>query len=152
MSIKAQKKFGKLKKFYYICKKFMAMKKIINFFKKIFANCKTIGIVNIIVNFFRITKKQNMKNNKGFKSIIQMLLNLINFDKLDIELTIDYNADDPQQWDIYLEIWYNGRLIKVFEFTKDINNRKVGAKNTKLRSKLPHMEIEKFINDEIKNI
>lgn len=126
------------------------MKKIINFFKKIFDKSKTIGIINIIVNFFRITKKQNMKNNKAFKSIIQMLLNLINFDKLDIELTIDYNADDPEKWDIYLEIWYNGKLIKVFEFTKD--NRKVGASNTKLRSKLPNFEIEKFINDEIKNI
>ena len=128
------------------------MKKIINFFKKIFDNCKIIGIVNIIVNFFRITKKQDMKNDKALKSIIQMLLNLINFDKLDIELTIDYNADDPQQWDIFLEIWYNGKLIKVFEFTKDKNNRKVGAKNTKLHSKLPNFEIEKFINDEIKNI
>ena len=91
-----------------------------------------------------------MKNDKALKSIIQMLLNLINFDKLDIELTVDYNADDPEMWDIYLEIWYNGKLIKVFEFTKD--NRKVGAKNTKLHSKLPNMEIEKFINDEIKNI
>ena len=79
-----------------------------------------------------------------------MLLNLINFDKLDIELTIDYNADDPEKWDIYLEIWYNGRLIKVFEFTED--KRKVGANNTKLHSKLPNFEIEKFINDEIKNI
>ena len=124
------------------------MKKIKNFFKKI-------KIVNIIINFIniinnRIIKKQNMKNNKGFKSIIQMLLNLINFDKLDIELTIDYNADDPEKWDIFLEIWYNGRLIKVFEFTKD--KRKVGANNTKLHSKLPNFEIEKFINDEIKNI
>ena len=81
-----------------------------------------------------------------------MLLNLINFDKLDIELTIDYNANDPEKWDIYLEIWYNGNLIKVFEFTKDNRNRKVGANNTKLRSKLPNFEIEKFINDEIKNI
>jgi len=126
------------------------MKKIINFFKKIFDKIKTIGIINIIVNFIRITKKQNMKNNKALKSIIQMLLNLINFDKLDIELTVDYNADDPEMWDIYLEIWYNGKLIKVFEFTKD--NRKVGAKNTKLHSKLPNFEIEKFINDEIKNI
>ena len=72
------------------------MKKIKNFFKKI-------KIVNIIINFInnRIIKKQNMKNNKGFKSIIQMLLNLINFDKLDIELTIDYNADDPEKWDIF---------------------------------------------------
>lgn len=128
------------------------MKKIINFFKKIFDKSKTIGIINIIVNFFRITKKQNMKNDKGFKSIIQMLLNLINFDKLDIELTVDYNADDPEMWDIYLEIWYNGKLIKVFEFTKDNRNRKVGANNTKLRSKLANFEIEKFINDEIKNI
>ncbi len=125
------------------------MKKIKNFFKKI-------KIVNIIINFIniinnRIIKKQNMKNDKGFfKSIIQMLLNLINFDKLDIELTIDYNADDPEKWDIFLEIWYNGRLIKVFEFTKD--KRKVGANNTKLHSKLPNFEIEKFINDEIKNI
>ena len=126
------------------------MKKIINFFKKIFDKSKTIGIINIIVNFFIITKKQNMKNDKALKSIIQMLLNLINFDKLDIELTVDYNADDPEMWDIYLEIWYNGKLIKVFEFTKD--NRKVGAKNTKLHSKLPNFEIEKFINDEIKNI
>ncbi len=127
------------------------MKKIKNFFKKIFVNSMTIGIVNIIINFInnRIIKKQNMKNDKGFKSIIQMLLNLINFDKLDIELTIDYNADDPEKWDIYLEIWYNGKLIKVFEFTK---KRKVGANNTKLHSKLPDFEIEKFINDEIKNI
>ena len=125
------------------------MKKIINFFKKIFDNCKIIGIVNIIVNFFRITKKQNMKNDKAFKSIIQMLLNLINFDKLDIELTIDYNAEDPQQWEIFLEIWYNGNLIKRFEFTKQ--SRKV-AINNKVYSKLPNMEIEKFINDEIKNI
>ncbi len=126
------------------------MKKIKNFFKKIFDKSKTIGIINIIVNFIRITKKQNMKNDKGFKSIIQMLLNLINFDKLDIELTIDYNADDPEKWDIFLEIWYNGKLIKVFEFTED--KRKVGANNTKLHSKLPNFEIEKFINDEIKNI
>ena len=125
------------------------MKKIINFFKKIFDNCKIIGIVNIIVNFFRITKKQNMKNDKALKSIIQMLLNLINFDKLDIELTIDYNAEDPQQWEIFLEIWYNGNLIKRFEFTKQ--SRKV-AINNKVYSKLPNMEIEKFINNEIKNI
>lgn len=125
------------------------MKKIINFFKKIFDKSKTIGIINIIVNFFRITKKQNMKNNKAFKSIIQMLLNLINFDKLDIELTIDYNADDPEKWDIFLEIWYNGNLIKRFEFTKQ--SRKV-AINNKVYSKLPNFEIEKFINDEIKNI
>ena len=128
------------------------MKKIKNFFKKIFDKSKTIGIINIIVNFIRITKRQNMKNDKALKSIIQMLLNLINFDKLDIELTIDYNANDPEKWDIYLEIWYNGNLIKVFEFTKDNRNRKVGANNTKLRSKLPNFEIEKFINDEIKNI
>lgn len=124
------------------------MKKIKNFFKKI-------KIVNIIINFInnRIIKKQNMKNNKGFKSIIQMLLNLINFDKLDIELTIDYNADDPEKWDIFLEIWYNGRLIKVFEFIKDNRKvRKVGANNTELHFKLPDFEIEKFINDEIKNI
>lgn len=145
----ALKKFGKLKKFYYICIKFMAMKKIINFFKKIFDKSKTIGIINIILNFIRITKKQNMKNDKAFKSIIQMLLNLINFDKIDVELTIDYNADDPEKWDVFLEIWYNGNLIKVFEFT---DNRKVGAKNTKLHSKLPNLEIEKFINDEIKKI
>ena len=127
------------------------MKKIINFFKKIFANITTIGIVNIIVNFFnnRITKKQNMKNDKALKSIIQMLLNLINFDKIDVELTIDYNADDPEKWDIFLEIWYNGNLIKRFEFTKQ--SRKV-AINNKVYSKLPNMEIEKFINDEIKNI
>ena len=127
------------------------MKKIINFFKKIFANITTIGIVNIIVNFFnnRIIKKQNMKNDKALKSIIQMLLNLINFDKIDVELTIDYNAEDPEKWDIYLEIWYNGNLIKRFEFTKQ--SRKV-AINNKVYSKLPNMEIEKFINDEIKNI
>lgn len=127
------------------------MKKIINFFKKIFANSMVIKIVNIIVNFINngIIKKQNMKNDKALKSIIQMLLNLINFDKLDIELTIDYNADDPQQWDIFLEIWYNGHLIKRFEFTKQ--SRKV-AINNKVYSKLPNMEIEKFINDEIKNI
>lgn len=125
------------------------MKKIKNFFKKI-------KIVNIIINFInnRIIKKQNMKNDKGFfKSIIQMLLNLINFDKLDIELTIDYNADDPEKWDIFLEIWYNGKLIKVFEFIKDNRKvRKVGANNTELHFKLPDFEIEKFINNEIKNI
>ncbi len=128
------------------------MQKIIDFFKKLFNGNYFIKIINIIIVFInnKIIKKQNMKNDKGFKSIIQMLLNLINFDKLDIELTIDYNADDPEKWDIYLEIWYNGNLIKVFEFTKD--NRKVGASNTKLRSKLPNFEIEKFINDEIKNI
>ena len=125
------------------------MKKIINFFKKIFDKSKTIGIINIIVNFFRITKKQNMKNDKALKSIIQMLLNLINFDKLNIELIIDYNAEDPQQWNIFLEIWYNGNLIKRFEFTKQ--SRKV-AINNKVINKLPNMEIEKFINDEIKNI
>jgi len=128
------------------------MQKIIDFFKKLFNGNYFIKIINIIIVLInnRITKKQNMKNDKGFKSIIQMLLNLINFDKLDIELTVDYNADDPEKWDIYLEIWYNGKLIKVFEFTKD--NRKVGANNTKLHSKLPNYEIEKFINDEIKNI
>lgn len=127
------------------------MKKIKNFFKKIFVNSMTIGIVNIIVNFFnnRIIKKQNMKNDKALKSIIQMLLNLINFDKIDVELTIDYNADDPEKWDIFLEIWYNGNLIKRFEFTKQ--SRKV-AINNKVYSKLPNFEIEKFINDEIKNI
>ena len=131
----------------------MAIKKIINFFKKIFNGNYFIKIINILIVLInnKITKKgKNMKDIKNFKSIIQMLLNLINFDKLDIELTIDYNADDPQQWDIYLEIWYNGKLIKVFEFTED--KRKVGAKNTKLHSKLPNFEIEKFINDEIKNI
>lgn len=128
------------------------MKKITEFFKKLFNGNYFIKFINIIIVFInnRIIKKQNMKNVKSFKSIIQMLLNLINFDKIDVELTIDYNAEDPQKWDIFLEIWYNGKLIKVFEFTKD--NRKVGAKNTKLRSKLPSFEIEKFINDEIKNI
>jgi len=130
----------------------MAMKKIINFFKKLFNGNYFIKIINIIIVLInnKITKKQDMKNAKSFKSIIEMLLNLINFDKIDVELTIDYNAEDPQQWDIYLELWYNGKLIKVFEFTKD--NRKVGANNTRLHSKLPNMEIEKFINDEIKNI
>lgn len=128
------------------------MNKITKFFKKLFNGNYFIKIINIIIVFInnKIKKKQDMKNAKSFKSIIEMLLNLINFDKLDIELTIDYNADDPEKWDIYLEIWYNGRLIKVFEFTKD--NRKVGASNTKLRSKLPNFEIEKFVNDEIKKI
>lgn len=128
------------------------MQKIIDFFKKLFNGNYFIKIINILIVLInnRIIKKQNMKNDKALKSIIQMLLNLINFDKLDIELTVDYNANDPEKWDIYLEIWYNGNLIKVFEFTKD--NRKVGANNTKLHSKLPNFEIEKFINDEIKNI
>ena len=127
------------------------MKKIINFFKKLFNGNYFIKIINIIIVLInnKITKKQDMKNAKSFKSIIQMLLNLINFDKIDVELTIDYNAEDPQQWDIYLEIWYNGKLIKVFEFTKQ--SRKV-AINNKVHSKLPNMEIEKFLNDEIKNI
>ena len=127
------------------------MKKIVEFIKKLFNGNYFIKIINIIIVLInnRITKKQNMKNDKSFKSIIQMLLNLINFDKIDVELTIDYNAEDPQQWDIFLEIWYNGKLIKVFEFTKQ--SRKV-AINNKVISKLPNMEIEKFINDEIKNI
>lgn len=127
------------------------MQKIIDFFKKLFNGSYFIKIINIIIVLInnKITKKQGMKNIKSFKSIIEMLLNLINFDKIDVELTIDYNAEDPQQWDIFLEIWYNGKLIKVFEFTKQ--SRKV-AINNKVRSKLPNMEIEKFINDEIKNI
>ena len=127
------------------------MQKIIDFFKKLFNGNYFIKIINIIIVFInnKITKKQNMKDIKSFKSIIQMLLNLINFDKINVELTIDYNAEDPQQWDIFLEIWYNGKLIKVFEFTKQ--SRKV-AINNKVISKLPNMEIEKFINDEIKNI
>jgi len=130
----------------------MQKKKIIDFFKKLFNGNYFIKIINIIIVLInnKITKKQDMKNAKSFKSIIEMLLNLINFDKIDIELTIDYNAEDPQQWNIFLEIWYNGKLIKVFEFTKD--NRKVAASNTKLHSKLPNYEIEKFVNDEIKNI
>lgn len=128
------------------------MNKITEFFKKLFNGNYFIKIINIIIVLInnKITKKQDMKKDKGFKSFIEMLLNLINFDKIDIELTIDYNANDPAKWDIYLEIWYNGKLIKVFEFTKD--NRKVAASNTKLHSKLPNYEIEKFINDEIKNI
>jgi len=127
------------------------MKKIINFFKKLFNSNYFIKIINIIIVFInnKIIKKQNMKNDKALKSIIQMLLNLINFDKIDVVLTIDYNAEDPQQWDIFLEIWYNGNLIKRFEFTKQ--SRKVAIKN-KVISKLPNMEIEKFINDEIKKI
>ncbi len=127
------------------------MQKIIDFFKKLFKGNYFIKIINIIIVFInnKITKKRDMKNIKNFKSIIQMLLNLINFDKIDIELTIDYNAEDPQQWDIFLEIWYNGKLIKVFEFTKQ--SRKV-AINNKVISKLPNMEIEKFVKDEIKNI
>lgn len=127
------------------------MKKIINFFKKLFNGNYFIKIINIIIFIInnKITKKQDMKNDKGFKSIIEMLLNLINFDKIDVELTIDYNAEDPQQWDIFLEIWYNGNLIKRFEFTKQ--SRKV-AINNKVISKLPNMEIEKFVNDEIKKI
>jgi len=127
------------------------MKKIINFFKKLFNSNYFIKIINIIIVLInnKIKKKQNMKNDKALKSIIQMLLNLINFDKIDVVLTIDYNAEDPQQWDIFLEIWYNGNLIKRFEFTKQ--SRKVAIKN-KVISKLPNMEIEKFINDEIKKI
>jgi len=127
------------------------MQKIIDFFKKLFKGNYFIKIINIIIVFInnKITKKRDMKNIKNFKSIIQMLLNLINFDKIDIELTIDYNAEDPQQWDIFLEIWYNGKLIKVFEFTKQ--SRKV-AINNKVISKLPNMEIEKFVKDEIKKI
>ena len=127
------------------------MNKITEFFKKLFNGNYFIKIINIIIVFInsKITKKQNMKNVKSLKPIIQMLLNLINFDKLDIELTVDYNADDPAKWDIYLEIWYNGKLIKVFEFTKQ--SRKV-AINNKVISKLPNLEIEKFVNDEIKNI
>lgn len=127
------------------------MQKIIGFFKKLFNGNYFIKIINIIIVLInnKITKKQNMKNAKSFKSIIQMLLNLINFDKIDVELTIDYNAEDPQQWEIFLEIWYNGNLIKRFEFTKQ--SRKV-AINNKVHSKLPNMEIEKFLNDEIKKI
>jgi len=127
------------------------MQKIIDFFKKLFNGNYFIKIINIIIVFInnKITKKQDMKNAKSFKSIIEMLLNLINFDKIDVELTIDYNAEDPQQWDIFLEIWYNGKLIKRFEFTKQ--ERKV-AVNNKVRNKLPNSEIEKFVNDEIKNI
>ena len=127
------------------------MQKIIDFFKKLFKGNYFIKIINIIIVFInnKIIKKQDMKNIKSFKSIIEMLLNLINFDKLDIELTIDYNAEDPQQWDVFLEIWYNGKLIKVFEFTKQ--SRKV-AINNKVISKLPNLEIEKFVNDEIKKI
>jgi hypothetical protein len=127
------------------------MQKIIDFFKKLFNSNYFIKIINIIIVLInnKITKKQDMKDAKSFKSIIEMLLNLINFDKIDVELTIDYNAEDPQQWDIFLEIWYNGNLIKRFEFTKQ--SRKV-AINNKVISKLPNMEIEKFVNDEIKNI
>ena len=127
------------------------MQKIIDFFKKLFNGNYFIKIINIIIVFInnKIIKKQDMKNIKSFKTIIQMLLNLINFDKIDVELTIDYNAEDPQQWDIFLEIWYNGKLIKVFEFTKQ--SRKV-AINNKVISKLPNMEIEKFVKDEIKKI
>jgi len=126
-------------------------KKIVNFFKKLSKNGVIIRIINIIIVFFnnKIFKKQDMNNAKSFKPIIEMLLKLINFDKIDIELTIDYNAEDPQQWDIFLEIWYNGNLIKRFEFTKQ--ERKV-AVNNKVRNKLPNLEIEKFVNDEIKNI
>ena len=126
-------------------------KKIVNFFKELPKKSIIINFINIIIVFFnnKIIKKQDMKNIKSFKSIIKMLLNLINFDKIDVELTIDYNAEDPQQWDIFLEIWYNGKLIKVFEFTKQ--SRKV-AINNKVISKLPNMEIEKFVKDEIKNI
>jgi len=126
-------------------------KKIVNFFKELPKKSIIINFINIIIVFFnnKIIKKQDMKNIKSIKSIIKMLLNLINFDKIDVELTIDYNAEDPQQWDIFLEIWYNGKLIKVFEFTKQ--SRKV-AINNKVISKLPNMEIEKFVKDEIKNI
>ena len=127
------------------------MQKIIDFFKKLFNGNYFIKIINIIIVLInnKITKKQDMKNAKSFKSIIEMLLNLINFDKIDVELTIDYNAEDPQQWGIFLEIWYNGKLIKRFEFTKQ--ERKV-AVNNKVRNKLPNLEIEKFVNDEIKKI
>jgi len=126
-------------------------KKIVNFFKELPKKSIIINFINIIIVFFnnKIIKKQDMKNIKSLKSIIKMLLNLINFDKIDVELTIDYNAEDPQQWDIFLEIWYNGKLIKVFEFTKQ--SRKV-AINNKVISKLPNMEIEKFVKDEIKKI
>jgi len=128
------------------------MQKIIDFFKKLFKGNYFIKIINIIIVLINnkiIKKDKKMKDIKNLKSIIQMLLNLINFDKIDIELTIDYNAEDPKQWDIFLEIWYNGNLIKRFEFTKQ--GRKV-AINNKVISKLPSIEIEKFANDEIKKI
>lgn len=126
-------------------------KKIVNFFKKLSKNGVIIRIINIIIVFFnnKIFKKQDMNIAKSFKSIIEMVLKLINFDKIDVELTIDYNAEDPQQWNIFLEIWYNGELIKVFEFTK--HDRKVAMEN-KIHSKLPSMEIEKFINEEIEKL